>query len=819
MNTQMKNILLAIAVGINLLLAGTAWAHNPDGSKVASLIKPTATTIVLDGIEGTGEWDGATTLPIESGMGNPLNGTVKTLHKADGIYLLITINDSTSNFDDAVQIHFDINHNGVLESSDFGVEIRSGGQAKWGNPDPSLPDPFDSSGWSVISAPNIVGLGLRTGTNWTVEFRLPDGTSGLSLSTMKSVGIYFMIYDIDQVLGPVSAKYAQWPKPPAASPDVLLASTPQNWGDYVLDPKLIFPDLAITGVRRHGATSADDNTINYTGTNSFEVKIKNPGGTVLPDAAKVRVNLYLAARGIGESWHRIDEADVLDADCVASWPSASNLPQADVCSGTASLGDITTQNLLNVVMNSAKYTIKKGIPMSRVGSNLITISPSGTSPEPWIPILDWNTAGDSNSSLDQDKYFKDFKVTIGNVEITYQRGHQCMLAEALFADDPNPGNNTMQVNMDFVGVPGTRSLRSFFTLGWAGFSKYDPIIGKDMFLQVVRKNMNPVAGWEYQLEGVESLREDVFVAKLKGEQSLPVELALTAPPVGILGKPLKENLMVPPKAGGRHENVRMPSGEPPVYVKVESGSTLLIANYYFSENDPQQVDLDGEGNLLPANGPTGLSSSYLEKFLQKVGEKFGLLLVPHAPLGALVGSFDNFRTGFLVAEGVQVKAPEGAKYLALGINGLAGLYNDNTGTGFRVKVTQLSGGNPEHGMLEASMQGLVSEAFAQSHNELQIVPIGDVVPTLCINGYEKIDQTSTIAGKPYELLRYIGNVCWGVINVFPQDRSDQPDQGDLFDETKEELGTDGPHILIFVLGILLLIIMILWRRGTFTKVK
>jgi hypothetical protein len=35
-----------------------------------------------------------------------------------------------------------------------------------------------------------------------------------------------------------------------------------------------------------------------------------------------------------------------------------------------------------------------------------------------------------------------------------------------------------------------------------------------------------------------------------------------------------------------------------------------------------------------------------------------------------------------------------------------------------------------------------------------------------------------IGGTKHELLRHIGDVCWGVINVYDRDRIKKPDEGD-----------------------------------------
>jgi hypothetical protein len=582
------------------------------------------------------------------------------------------------------------------------------------------------------------------------------------------VGVYFALYNADLAFSPNSAKYTQWPAPPALSLNDMLDDTPVSWGNYVFDPATTFSDIAVTGVRRGDDGPENYYKISHTANNRFEVRVENPGGTVVNDAPNVRLNLYLAARGIGEPWHRLDTETVLDGDCSASTWASSLISKSEVCTDSTSLPDISTKTLTEIVSGTAQYTVKNGTPMNRLGGQLITVN-GGTNN--WFDVLEWNTTNT------QDDRFTE--VIVGGM--TYRRQHACMKAEAIDANDPNSSNNMRQVNMDFICVQGGGAGWSFFNLGWAGFGKYEPDRGKKMFLQVVRKNMDERAGWKYQLEGVERLREDVFVAELKGRRSLSPKLGIIAPKEEVLGKTLKQNLIIPPKAGGRNANVRIPSGVSPVYVKVEAGSTLWISNYSFDERDIQYVDLDGEG-FLPSNGPDGLSLPFFDKLLKRVDERFRILLAPDISVGALVGSFNNFRTAFKIGGGVQVKVPEGATYLALAINDLKGLYNDNNGKGFRVKVIQRPGKNIASGAPAILKASFVSEAMAEKHNLLQVMPISEVMPTLCINGYEDTGQTRNFGRKPHELFRYIGNVCWGIINVYPEDRSKKPDQGDRFVE-------------------------------------
>jgi hypothetical protein len=345
--------------------------------------------------------------------------------------------------------------------------------------------------------------------------------------------------------------------------------------------------------------------------------------------------------------------------------------------------------------------------------------------------------------------------------------------------------------MDFVCVPGGATAMFKFSIGWAAFANYNPANGKEMFIQAQRMNMAGQDGWNFKLsdprQQISQMNENVFVARLRGEQSIAASLDVLAPRPEVMGRTLKENLIVPPKAGGRQSNAAIPSGEAPIYVKVSPGSTLLVANYSFHDNDEQFVDLDGQRDLFPPNGPGGVPNAILQRALEQASE-FKLLLAPQAPLGALVGSFDNFKTAFLIAEGAQLKVPANAQFLALGINDAIGLFEDNSGPGFRVKVIQRSPGQTGS-LLEGLESSLIPVAHAQRPAERVVIPIEEVMPTLCLNGYEKTGAVRTIGGTKHELYRYIGNVCWGFINVFPRDHSEKPDQGDPFDDSVGGAGT------------------------------
>lgn len=764
----MKNGLKYVAVLMLtaiLSVAGSLHAHNTNPMPwiVPSPGVVSATTITIDGSDA--DWpSSATSFPIAdygavSSVIAALSATAKVLHKADGVYLFLTIADASQNNNDSIQIRFDVNHNGssAPEVGDWGIGVRRNGQVHWGA---ATVDPAE---WTA--PPAGTAAVTPTASSWSAEVKIPTGApTGIDL-TAKIIGVYFQIYDIDQAFGDANAKYTQWPAPPAMTVDALFDTTPINWGNYEFDLATTFPDIRVTDIRNTYDGPENYRKISHMEDNTFNVTLNNPGGAVaVPVPTNARINLYLAARGIGEPWHRLDEASVIDADCAAAtWPFTA-IAKSNVCSGTVSLDDISAASISDVVNNTAKYTTKDNV--FRVGGQSISI-PVGTN---HFDILDWDT------TPAQDDFYKEVVVNSN----TYRRQHQCMMAEAIVPGDPNPGNNTAQVNLDFICVPGAQKKKLALSLGWAGFGKYDPARGKAMHLQLVTRNTKDDR-WKFDLEakGVKQVGAQAWIAHIQGKESLAVELGVIAPPEESLGRPIKRNLKVPPQAGGDQPNASKRSGLQPVYVKVNPNTTIQIVNFSHEHHDEQFVDLDDAQKEFRPNGPAG----YLpEKLLEKYGRKN--LIAPNLPLGALIGSFDNFKKTFLVAEGVQVAVPKGATHLAFGINDFNGQFADNAGTGFRVKVMELA---RQQAFLDDAVRYasslIVPEANAMSRlivPEAKPIPIQDVMPTLCLQGYEETDHIRVVGDGKRRLIRYIGNVCWGLLNVYDPKFHEMQDTGDEY---------------------------------------
>jgi hypothetical protein len=768
---KVKVFWFLVSIGLSIVLwSDFAYAQHNPCCTINSIGVPGA-SISLDGIVQAGEWAGAAaptsvTATMVLPNGSTLNGTLTVLHKADGIYVLAQISDTANfNSNDTFLMLFDIDNNPATTNDDYGVQVLRGGTASCGSGiDPNTYTPCPAGAVGVNSTP---------GAGWIVEFHLSTGPpSNLSFST-GAIGAYFSFYDADDALGLNSAKYAQYPPAPMGNPNALLDADPTQWANLVFDGKTTFPDIAVLDF--HNTAPVGSSSLSRTAVNSFEVQLSNPGGTIIPDASNVRVNLYLAAKGIGEPWHRMDTTAQLISDCNSSaWNPDPMEPGIDVCKGAPPSTpevDIGDPSLLvnDIVTNVAKYTIQGGVTVNPPGAVSITVS-GGTSA--YHPVVNWQLTAAQFTLFDDPVTSPE-----GN---SADRAHECMLAEAVVPDDPNPSNNTLQKNLDFVPLQKGMKMKASFGAGSNGFGKYDPNVGKPMYLQVSRQNMD--SSFQFDLTGVKPLGGGAYEADLKGLASIQVSAELTANDTGVMGKVLKQNLVVPAKAGAEIERgchhhwwcpfswlVELFEGrdtEEPVYVRVQPNTTLWIVNYTLNTKDVQFVNVDGDGPL-PPNGPIGLSPS------QVTGGR-GKLLVPSARVGELVLSFDNFTTGIGIGSGVQVRVPVGVTYIALAINDNQQKAQHHKGTGFRVAISEHA---PIAPATEAkSMKPKTMEAAVED-GRIVAVSIDKVLPQVCVDGYEDIGQKRPLGNQKYELFRPIGNVCWAVTAVLPGERPPR-DKGD-----------------------------------------
>jgi hypothetical protein len=756
----------------------------------ANEIPSPGTTAAIDVTDtsSTAEWTGTGAYEFDIDNSVPFLAHVYAVHRADGIYLRLEIDDTDINDNDAVKIFLDLDHDagGSVDGDDWGIVLYRGAIPQWG--------PADNPGaWTDLPA---ASYGVSGDVDpWLVEIKIPTGSfdpsHNLDISS-GTIGILFQLFNIFE--GGSGVTFNQWPGTSPLTPN---DGTPDDWGDYTFDEDT-FPDLSVSDVRNNFDGPENYRKASHIETNEFQVRVSNSPGTAITDAQDVRINLYLAARGIGEPWHRVDTDTLMDSDCAAADWLSELVTQDAVCSGQSSLPDISTMTIEDVVNNTAEYTIKNGV--TRTGGQSATIS-GGTND--WINVIDWNT------SSEQSDFFKEVEVN----GITYRRQHLCMRAEVIYAEDRNPSNNQRQINMDFLSLPEFKMLELDFSFGSAWFREQS----KYMYLSVVQKNMNLIDGWQLNLDpDWQVLGNDLFRVRIDKNFSLDQQIRFGAETAAVMGRVLYENIRVSARAGGQLWGGTRPV-ETPVYAKVTPGSTILVTNFALNPWDRQGVYLTRQITKVPMSNVNGLSAKQTRRLAKLIDTRPGKisrdkssgkrikktgLLSPYIGAGALVGSFDNFETTFKIGAGIQVKVPAKAKYLALAVNDYAGHFKDNVGKGYRVKITQKSApvqtnmrgrmtikksasrvmartpvsldaryGPPAWGAMTwmAQMQKIDQVQFDRIA-KLEIFPIEQVMPTLIINGYERTNYTRDIGGRSRTIYRWIGYVGWGVMDVYSANR-------------------------------------------------
>jgi hypothetical protein len=166
---------------------------------------------------------------------------------------------------------------------------------------------------------------------------------------------------------------------------------------------------------------------------------------------------------------------------------------------------------------------------------------------------------------------------------------------------------------------------------------------------------------------------------LRAREEFPVEMIVTADATTPLTNVPKQTVQVPPTAGGPASPlVRERTGTDPVTVKVRPGDRL-----HFTASG--EVDIDG-GGAIPASGPDG------QDVANMIRERQPFLLRSESASnygGALIGSFDNFASSFVIGKEVTFTVPDKVEELRLAVNDFDAGYADNTGKGFDVEVATL----------------------------------------------------------------------------------------------------------------------------------
>jgi hypothetical protein len=197
------------------------------------------------------------------------------------------------------------------------------------------------------------------------------------------------------------------------------------------------------------------------------------------------------------------------------------------------------------------------------------------------------------------------------------------------------------------------------------------------------------------------------------------------------------------QAGGKAINP--PSGEMFRDVPVKAGQVLTIIA-------TGQIFLQ-PGERKTPNGPDGVQIKFDQNLTTAAASAPRFLLNssfynPFDRVGALIGSFDGFKTSFVIGSNSTFMVPEGASTLSLAVNDVAGGFSDNTGA-FVVNIIPSDPIIPPTRLALTAAPGLGVPVALQP---------GVALPQLQIDLYRRLPGRKPRTG----LLRPAGNAIYAV---------------------------------------------------------
>ena len=281
--------------------------------------------------------------------------------------------------------------------------------------------------------------------------------------------------------------------------------------------------------------------------------------------------------------------------------------------------------------------------------------------------------------------------------------HGCIRAEIRpptgLEDYAIGANSTAQRNIDVACVGKGMQKRMMFMV-------MNPDEGREQRIFLALRPRVPAAMKGLQLRVVQPERP-----LRPGEQVQVALLATAAADIPVTDVP-RQKAQVAPKAGGSVQRPRPDGavatggGQDPVRIEARPGDRLHIMA-------SGSVDIDAAGPIGGA-GPEGrdVSKEIPEGRFLLSGER------PSRVGGALIGSYDNFATSFVVGPELTLEVPDQAQGLSLAVNDVVGGFGDNAGSGFAVEVSTLPAPNKPGGTLPEA------DVFATTVEEIRL---GDFV--------------------------------------------------------------------------------------------
>lgn len=294
--------------------------------------------------------------------------------------------------------------------------------------------------------------------------------------------------------------------------------------------------------------------------------------------------------------------------------------------------------------------------------------------------------------------------------------HVCLkVSLSGFTVNLNEATDVMQQNLQLTKLS---TVRDSFLLGSA---RTEGVGGGNLYylrarwanVPASRTNKDPARPrrglWNYRFInaariGLRSLGNGWYRIQLRPNQTTRVSVEMTG---GTMPYPIQA-FVVSPRAGG--QSASPPSGDKPVTVAVKPGmGVTIVAEGLISVDRAPIAAIAGRGRanrrVYSTNGPDGfVAREPRGEYL--LNSRSAYTGAEH--VGALIGSFDGFKTAFRIGGSSSFMVPDGATTLSLAVNDVAGQYGDNSGAGFSVTAvltppmflpTRLSSpGNVNNGM-------------------------------------------------------------------------------------------------------------------------
>src|SRR5579871_1094112 len=256
---------------------------------------------------------------------------------------------------------------------------------------------------------------------------------------------------------------------------------------------------------------------------------------------------------------------------------------------------------------------------------------------------------------------------------------QCVLVEL---DSTNPNtlflNKSTWQNMQVIDTHSPFHAEPLIDIKGAPLPRGAQV--HEITLSEFHYNTPGEAKWEsaFNLAGLQKIGAGQFKLNLNPAEATRVTLAATVTP---------PEIHIP-----RHVvNVRADDAHD-TSISVEPGHVVsLFANgtvHLHPDIEVPQHPLGPVGLHLESLLHIGAAGSAAADLAARAQSVLQNLRFQHRPAGALVGSFDDFKTTFTIGAGTTIKVPQGASNLSLAINSGNGVLHPVNPGGFNVQITQ-----------------------------------------------------------------------------------------------------------------------------------